>query len=290
MIMLNHNLHIFINVAEKGSITEAANELYISQPAVSKAIKNLEEELNLKLFHRDKRKGLILTDVGHEILLLSRQMADLENRMYQTAFRSNNFIGGKVKIAAVPIVTSYCLAKVLYAFRQKYPFVTVELTEGSASDVKKAVEEHQVDFGISYSPFGTLDYEVIYEDHMIAVSKDPLSQGSIVDLSEKPEQFILCQSGKEVTLENLDTNASFLARSTIVEHAGTVIALAEEKNGIGIVSNLLAEITPNDLHRYPINPEIHSEIGIIAHNIDDLTPVALELKRMILAYVKRQQQ
>ncbi len=289
MIMLNHNLHIFINVAEKGSITETANELYISQPAVSKAIKNLEDELNLKLFHRDKRKGLILTDVGHEILLQARQMADLENRMYQTAFRSNNFIGGKVRIAAVPIVTNFCLAKVLYAFRQRYPYVSVELMEGSASAIKKAVEEHQVDFGVSYSPFGNLDHEVIYMDHMIAVMKDALPEDSIVDLSEKPERFIFCQSGKEVTLENLDTNAFFLSRSTVVKHAGTVIALAEEKNGIGIVSNLLADITPNDLHRYPINPEIHSEIGIIAHNTRDLTPVAMELKRMILEHVKRQQ-
>ena len=88
MIMLNHNLRIFIRVAEKGSITETANELYISQPAVSKAIKILEDELNLKLFHRDKRKGLILTDIGHEILILARQMEKTENRMYQAAFRS----------------------------------------------------------------------------------------------------------------------------------------------------------------------------------------------------------
>lgn len=110
MIMLNHNLRIFIRVAEKGSITETANELYISQPAVSKAIKILEDELNLKLFHRDKRKGLILTDIGHEILILARQMEKTENRMYQAAFRSNNFIGGKVRIASMPILTSVILS------------------------------------------------------------------------------------------------------------------------------------------------------------------------------------
>lgn len=116
MIMLNHNLRIFIRVAEKGSITETANELYISQPAVSKAIKILEDELNLKLFHRDKRKGLILTDIGHEILILARQMEKTENRMYQAAFRSNNFIGGKVRIASMPILTSVILSEVFIAF------------------------------------------------------------------------------------------------------------------------------------------------------------------------------
>ena len=89
MIMINHNLRIFISVAEKGSFTAAADELFITQPAVSRAIKALEDELNLKLFYRDKRKGLILTDAGQKILVLARQMLDMENRIYQTAFRED---------------------------------------------------------------------------------------------------------------------------------------------------------------------------------------------------------
>lgn len=52
MVMLNNNLRIFIAVAEKGSITETAHDLFISQPAVSKSIKTLEDELHLKLFSR----------------------------------------------------------------------------------------------------------------------------------------------------------------------------------------------------------------------------------------------
>ncbi len=284
MVMLNHNLHIFLSVAEKGSITEAANELYISQPAVSKAIKSLEDELNLKLFHRDRRKGLILTDVGHEILLQARQMAELENRMYQTSFRFHNFLGGKVRLASIPIMTNYMLAKVLYLFKQKYPQVTVELTEGSVVSIRRAVEEHQVDFGISYSPFGDLSYQEICEDHMVAVSREPLGSDTVVNLAEHPERFILCQSGKEVILETLGGTAALLSKSTVVEHVNTVIALAEERNGIGIVSNLLADITPNHLFRYPICPQVTSKIGIIAHDVNDLTPVAAELKRMILTY------
>ena len=64
MIMLNNNLHIFITAAQTGSLTEAAKKLYVSQPAISQAIKKLEEELNVKLFIRNKRSNLILTDVG----------------------------------------------------------------------------------------------------------------------------------------------------------------------------------------------------------------------------------
>ncbi|MDT8716963.1 LysR family transcriptional regulator [Clostridium sp. 19966] len=69
-----NNLKIFISVADEKSITEAANNLYISQPAVSKAIKNLEDELTVKLFQRDKRNVLLITDVEEKILLLAQQM------------------------------------------------------------------------------------------------------------------------------------------------------------------------------------------------------------------------
>ena len=286
MIMLNRNLHVFINVAEKGSITETANELYISQPAVSKAIKNLEDELNLKLFHRDKRKGLILTDVGHEILLQARQMVDLENKMYQTAFRSNNYIGGKVKIASMPIITTKILAKVFYTFKTKYPYVTVELIEGSATEIRKAVEEHQADFGITSSPFGNLDYEVIIQDKMIAITKEPLYNNQEVNLSENPERFILCQSASEIIMENLRPNNITISKSTIVEQAGTVIALAKERNGIGIISTLVADVVQNQLLHYPIVPDIKTDIAIVAHNLQDLTPVAMELKRLIIEFVK----
>lgn len=85
MIMLNNNLRIFIVAAETQSLTEAAKKLYVSQPAISQAIKKLEEELNVKLFIRNKRSKLLLTGVGKEILSLAYKMADLENKLYQTA-------------------------------------------------------------------------------------------------------------------------------------------------------------------------------------------------------------
>lgn len=286
MIMLNHNLHIFLSVAEKGSITETANELYISQPAVSKAIKNLEEELNLKLFHRDKRKGLLLTDIGQEILLLARQMADLENRMYQAAFRSNNFIGGKVKIASMPILTSVILSKVFYAFRKQYPYVTVELIEGSSMEIRRAIEERQVDFALLSGPFGSFDHEVLFQDRMIAVSREPLIGESEVDLNIHPERFIFCKAGQETTMEILRANNVNTAKSFLVEQAETVIRLADAKNGIGIISQLVLDYTENHLIRYPIKPEVLIDIGLAANDLKDLTPVALALKQMIIETTK----
>lgn len=281
MIMLNNNLRVFIAVAEKGSITETANDLFISQPAVSKSIKILEEELHLKLFFRDKRKGLILTDAGKKILLLARQMAEQENRIYQTAFRENNFLGGKVKIASMPILTSVILAQVFHDFKQKYPYVTVELIEGSSIEICKAVEEHQVDFGLTASPFNNVEVEVLFQDHMVAISNHELIETNEIDLFDSSTSFLFCKAGQEIALEELRKEKINLEKTLAVQQAETVIKLVEKGNGIGIISELVLSATPNSLLKYPIKPAIDIDIGLVANSLNDLTTVAMELKQMI---------
>ena len=281
MIMLNNNLRVFIAVAEKGSITETANDLFISQPAVSKSIKILEEELHLKLFFRDKRKGLILTDAGKKILLLARQMAEQENRIYQTAFRENNFLGGKVKIASMPILTSVILAQVFHDFKQKYPYVTVELIEGSSIEICKAVENHQVDFGLTASPFNDVEVEVLFQDHMVAISNHELIETNEINLSDSSTSYLFCKAGQEIAMEELRKEKINLEKTLAVQQAETVIKLVEKGNGIGIISELVLSATPNSLLKYPIKPAIDIDIGLVANSLNDLTTVAMELKRMI---------
>lgn len=281
MVMSNHNLRIFISVAEKGSFTATANELFITQPAISRAIKALEDELNLKLFHRDKRTGLILTDAGQKVLILARQMLDMENRIYQTAFRENNFLGGKVRIASMPILTSVILSKVFYAFQNKYPYVTLELMEGNTPEIKKAVEEHQVDFGLTASPFDELDSHVVLKDRMVAISKDPVSSNVPIDLRNTENKYIFCRAGYVTVIEELRKDKIKLPGSFVVQQAETVINFVEQKNGIGIISEFVLNATPNSLIRLPITPSIEMDFGLIAHDLNDLTPVATELINMV---------
>ena len=131
--MINHNLKIFMAVVKSKGITEAANSLYISQPSISQSIKALEKSLNVKLFHRGGKQGLILTDVGKKMYLIALEMQHLEDQLYQTAFRENNFLGGLLRIGALPILTATILPKPLYTFKTKYPGVNIELMEGTPS-------------------------------------------------------------------------------------------------------------------------------------------------------------
>lgn len=279
MIMMNNNLRIFIQVAENGSFTATADELFISQPAISRAIKTLESELNVKLFHRDKRKGLILTDAGHKILLLARQMADVENRIYQTAFRENNFLGGKVRVASMPILTSVILSKVFFRFREKYPYVTLELMEGSSMEIRRAVAEHQADFGFASSPFDDLDSHTVLKDHIIAVTDGERAEPA--SLFETAEHYILCHAAQETILEKLKCQKTALSHCFNVQEAETVIHLVSQKNGIGIISEFTLDATPNSLKKLPLTPQVEIEIGLVATDLNDLTPVASALAAMI---------
>ena len=271
--MISHSLRIFLKVAENKSVTTTANELFISQPAVSKAIKILEQRLNVKLFHRDKRRGLILTDAGEKILLLARQMENMEERIYQTAFIENNFLGGKVRVASVPIATTLILSKALPIYRAKYPAVKVELTEGTPAEVQKMLENYSADFAITYSPFETFDSEVLIEDEMVGIGSD-----KTVELHDCIENIIFCRAGFEVVrnLFKVDVN-----KNLVVQNAQTAIKLVEEGNGVAIISKLVLSATGENANICKVLPSIKTQLGLVAYNLSNLTPLASEFVRII---------
>ncbi len=280
--MLDRNLEIFIMVAERKSITETAHKMYISQPAVSQAIKNLEKKLNVRLFHRDKKRGILLTDIGKEILLYAERMAEFENQIYQAAYRENNFIGGKLRIASMPIMTTTTLSKVLPVYRERYPYVTVELYDGDPEDVQKMVEEHMVDFGISSEPFKNLEHETLIYDRMIGFFHPDDPAPDHINLKGKTDHLIFCDAAKKTTIELMEHGDRVTFEDClIVRNAETVVSMVANRNGIGIISEYTLDSIPNNLPRCPVKPEICMHIDLIAHSFNDLTPVAKEFIKLL---------
>ena len=200
MIMLNNNLRIFITAAELESLTEAAKKLYVSQPAISQAIRKLEEELNVKLFIRNKRSTLKLTDAGRDILAIAYRMADLENKLYQRAYEENHLMGGMIRIASVPIGMSLILSRVLPIFKKQFPHVQIELLEGSPFEVKNMVLNFQADIGITTSPYLGLSHKLLMNDRMVSISRD----GAVrIDLRKENKDLILCRVARDSCQEQL---------------------------------------------------------------------------------------
>lgn len=272
--MISYGLKIFLSVAERGSVTETANELFISQPAVSKAIKSLEQRLNLKLFHRDKRRGLLLTDAGEKILLLARQMQNLEEQIYQTAFRENNFLGGKLRVASVPIATTLILAKALRRYREKYPAVTVDIKEGTPAEVQKLLENYTADFAITYSPFAEFDSEILLEDEMVGIGCDK----NFVELRDGVEDLIFCRAGWQVVRKIFNVDAN---KNLVVQNADTAVKMVAEVNGVGVISKLVLSTIGGHMNFCRVEPSIKMQIGIAAHDLKNLPPIAAEFVKFV---------
>lgn len=277
---MNRNLEIFIKVAECGSITRVAKMLYITQPAVSNAISKLETELNVKLFFRDKRNGLLLTDVGQKILLLAKQIEDLDNRMAQTAYLENHFVEGRLRIAALTSLVSTILSKALKEYRTAFPGVTVEIREGSPNDIFRMVEEHTVDFAISCSPFGKFDSIILYRDRMAAMLPKEYPDVPEVDLTAPPNLLIINKPAYETILDHVKQPLP-VEKFLQVQTAETAINMVLDGIGIGILSEYTMDTLVAGFKKYPVNPEITFDIGIFANDLDDLTPAALEFVRLI---------
>ena len=274
--MLDHRLKLFIKVADAGSFTTVAGEEYISQPAVSKAIASLENELGVKVFHRDRRNGLRITEVGEQILELARASEDLDQRMYQTAWQANHLMKGTLRIASLPILSTMLLSRLLPTYREMYPDVSVEILEGSPRQLRQMVRTHRADVALSCSPFEDLDHEILIHDKMVGLFspnlKDPPKQ---IDLRKGRPELIAVRSAVETALETLPAKqkADF-SDCLLVEDYMTVIRMVEEGNGVAIISQFTLDSVPNTLDTCDIVPEIPIDIGIEAISLTDLVPAA----------------
>ena len=268
-----NNLKIFINVADAASITRAAEALHVSQPAASKAIKHLEDELGVALFVRDKRNGITLTDTGERILGFARQMMLMEEKIYQTAYMSRNMLEGTLRIATLPYGSIFFLVKALAKFQAKYPQVNVEITEGATSEVNRMVLEHAAEFGISVIPAADFDCEVLKKDRIVAISKKPLDT-QYVDLARLKQKFYVSQSAWESIRPVLEQNHIRDHGRFKIVGIQTVRTIAEEGIGIGLQAESILPESAAAYFKYPVSPQINTDFVLIANKFDDLSPAA----------------
>ena len=149
-----NSLRIFLAVATSNSFFEASNKLYISQPAISKSINKLEEELGITLFYR-ANKGITLTSNGEILLKYVKDSQKLLLACERMLSANNNSESGTIVIGVQShIVRNYLLDKV-ERFRNKYPNVNFKFNDHSTLTLIEALEKHEVDFVIDASPISS---------------------------------------------------------------------------------------------------------------------------------------
>lgn len=140
-------LRILKAIAAEGSFKRAADTLYVSQPAVSLQVQNLEKQLNVPLFDRGGRKAQ-LTEAGHLLLSYGEKIITLCQETCRAIEDLQNLQGGTLIVGASQTTGTYLLPRMIGLFRQKYPEVAVQLQVHSTRRTSWGVANGQVDLAI----------------------------------------------------------------------------------------------------------------------------------------------
>ncbi|MCI8454708.1 MAG: LysR family transcriptional regulator [Lachnospiraceae bacterium] len=142
---------IFYEVARWGNISRAAKELYISQPAISKAISRLEDNLNTRLFTRSSR-GVLLTREGTILFEHVRTAFDSIGRGERELKRIHDFHIGQLKIGVSNTLCKYVLLPYLKGFVERFPHVSISIASQSTARTVSMLEDKKLDIGLVAEP------------------------------------------------------------------------------------------------------------------------------------------
>lgn len=142
---------IFYEVAKAGNISKAAKELYISQPAISKAISKLEDSLNVSLFVRNSR-GVHLTDEGQLLFQHTKAAFDSLTRAENELRRIKEFNIGHIRIGVSNTLCRYILLPYLKGFIDNYPHIKITIECQSTAHTLELLEQQHIDIGLIAEP------------------------------------------------------------------------------------------------------------------------------------------
>lgn len=144
---MDHRLRIFLMVAKHGNFSRAAEELHMSQPAVSQQIQALEEELGVKLFERTTKR-VVLTRAGRVVEHYSKELETDYEAMLRRVEDLKDVVAGTLVIGASYTFGEYVLPYVVAEFLDRYPQVHPNIQIANTVQVAKSIQEETVDVGI----------------------------------------------------------------------------------------------------------------------------------------------
>ena len=191
------NLEYFLEVARTKSFTKAAQNLFITQPTISRMIKNLEDELEVELFER-LGKGVELTDAGQTILLQAQNIVNSVRGLSGDLSDVMQLKKGQINIGLPPMIGANFFPRVVGEFNKIYPRIKVHLWEHGAKKVEDDVAAGRLEIGVTLLPVQEEVFQwfsfvkdkldlVVHPSHRLA------GKGSVALAELAAEEFILFQ-------------------------------------------------------------------------------------------------
>ncbi len=277
------HLKYFLIVAEELSFTKAAEKLFISQPPLSRQIKELEEELGARLFHRNNKK-VELTNAGKYFAAQAKGILQLlDKACIQTKKLADN-VSGEFKIGYLSSTFSVLISELLQVLSKTFPYVNFKLYEVSTHKQMHALEQGKLDFGILRAPIYSPriktqlwfedSYSLVFNNHLMTLEAE--ESISLV----KNETFIFYNRTYAPEYYNslIRICASYGFSPNVVHEANNVSSIIQMvKNGLGIsiVPSTVAknyeysEVTFLELKRINLTTQV-----LLATSIDEESSIA----------------
>ncbi len=273
--MSDRRLQVFHTVARLLSFTKAAEELHMTQPAVTFQVRQLEEQFNTRLFDRTHNR-ISLTDAGSRVYNYAEQIFQLYGEMDNAVRELTGDISGVLILGASTTIAEYMLPVLLGDFKSKHPEVTIRLKVANTDGIVSQVENNEIDLGVVEAPVNNknLMVEECRTDHLVMIvpPEHELAKEESIPISKIIEYPFICReegSGtREVMIESMQAAGINPSDMNIAMELGSLEAIkgaVESGMGVSILSKatLLKELKLGTLVAINTDPPIHRPFSFV---------------------------
>ena len=237
---MDQHLEVFVKVVEKENFSKAAEELHMTQPAVSQYIRTLEESIGTRLLERSN-KYVRLNKAGEIVYHHAKEILALYTKMQSLVDDLSNKASGPIAIGASYTFGEYILPHIIARMQVQYPLISPSIKIQNTKEIIELVKMHQLDIGIieGFVKEDTLNSEVVSEDKMVIVGPPGhhlLTEKREKGISELAEEIWILReegSGTREAAENLFRIYDFTPKK-IMEFGSTQLIKESVEAGLGI--------------------------------------------------------
>ncbi len=264
-------LQYFLAVAREQSVSGVAEYLHLSQPTLSRQLKDLEEELGKQLFIRGNRK-ITLTDEGMTLRKRAEEIMDLVKKTKDEIMFSDETISGNVYIGAGETEAVRILARAAHQLQKDFPQIHIHISSGDTTDVTERLNKGLIDFGVLFDPTDLSEY-----NHLRIPTKDewgvlmrrdsPLAEKEFItpeDLWEKP--LIISRQQKEGSALSIWLKQDFSKLNIVATYSLLYNGSLMVEEGIGYALCLNHIVNPtgeSSLCFRPLSPKLDMGLNVV---------------------------
>lgn len=285
MLEINfHHLKAFHAVVRHLSYSRAAEDLYISQPAVSRLVQDLEKSVGAKVFHR-QGKRISLTDAGHKVHEYTRRVLDLTDELEQVILEMEDITRGRLRLAASSTPGNYLLPAFLGLFSRRYPQVEVSILVSNSQQAAVSMQQRACHLGFvsMQMEIPGIQWQSLATDELVIIApyRHPLA-GRTISAEDLLQETLIVREPGSGTRHCFDMEIGRTGKKPqrILEIGGTEAIKRAVAAGLGVSAIPRRALTPEETARHLAVVEVEGldlrrPLGLLAPKGTRVPPAAL---------------